>query len=223
MRRSRGAVLFLCLGVGLLGQTPVPAAPGVRVEVIGYKSLAEAVAYQFPEPAGQASVLEGFTLKVGALELSFQSGTATPVLVGGKAQGLYLQGKGSFRYLARDPVLHPVLRFNLKENTKIVPKEEALGGLSVGEPLKEAILWFLGRDLPPLPPPSVPAPLNAFRSTWLFFLEREELYSNKLPEDLLARMPIGALAAYRTAHEPGKAVVTAELVGEKEQIGRAHV
>jgi hypothetical protein len=215
MRRALWAVIVLSLCQGLSGQTPKAAVPGATVEVIGYKELAEAVAYQSPEPAGQASVLDGFKLKVGGLELAFQSGTATPVLVGGQARGLYLQGKGSFRYLARDPVLHPVLRFNLKENTEIVPKEEAPDGLVVGEPLKEAMVWFLGQDLPALPPPTVAAPQAAFRAARQFFLDREEVNNNGVAQ-MLMRMPIGELAAYRAANEPGKAVVTVELVGEKE-------
>ena len=213
MRCTPLAMLLLCLWGGLQAQAPAPA--GATVEVIGYKALAEAAAYQSPELAGQASVLEGFSLNVGGLELVFSSGTATTVLVGGKARGLDLQGKGSFRYLARDPVLHPVLKFNLKENTEIVPKEEALGGLAVGEPLKEALVWFLGRDLPTLPTPSVPAPLAAFQATRQFFLDREEVNTNRIAQ-MFTRMPLGELAAYQAANEPGKAVVTAELVGEKE-------
>ena len=213
MRGCTLAMFLFGFGPGLLAQAPAP--PGATVEVIGYKALAEAAAYQSPEPAGQASVLEGFSLKVGGLELAFTSGTATPVLVGGKARGLYLQGKGSFRYLAQDPVLQPVLKFNLKENTELLPREEPLGSLSLGEPLKEALVWFLGRDLPPLPPPSVPAPQAAFQAARQFFGDREEVSTNGTPQ-MMVRMPLGELAAYREANDPGKAVVTAELVGEKE-------
>jgi hypothetical protein len=216
MRRAFLAILHLGLGLALPAQTPAVRPPEATVEVIGYKTLAEAAAYQSPSLAGQASAIEAFQVKVGALQLDFQSGTATPILVGGNVRGLYLQGKGSFRYLAKDPVTQPLLRFNLKTNTQIVPEALASGALALGEPVKEAIVWFLGqKNLPTLPPPSLPTPTAAFQATREFFTPKEDVYTNGVPQQL-NRMPIGELAAYQAANEPGKAVVTAELVGEKE-------
>ncbi len=215
MRLAHKVALLCSMGLALAAQAP-PARPAeATVEVVGYKTLSEAAAYASPALAGQASSIEAFQVKVGSLQLDFQSGTATPILIGGSPRGLYLQGKGSFRYLAKDPVVQPLLRFNLKENSEIKPEAVATGGLAVGEPVKEAIVWFLGQELPPLAPPSLAAPTAAFQTTWGFFQAREEIFTNGLA-NMLTRMPLGELAAYRAANDPSKAVVTAELVGEKE-------
>ncbi len=211
------SVATLVLAAPLMGQPTRPQAPvaGATVEVVGYKTLAEAAAYQSPVLAGQASAIEALSIDMGNLHLELSKGIACPVLVGGKVRGLYLQGTGQFRYLAKDPVTQPVLRFNLKVNTKLVPTEAA-GGLSVGEPLKEAILWFIGRELPPLPPPTLPAPGAAFQALWTSFGARDETTTSGVPQ-LFMRMPIGQLAAYQAANDPAKPVVTGELVGEKER------
>lgn len=209
-------LLGLSLCHALLAQTPPRSIPGATVEVVGYKTLAEAAAYRSPALAGKASAIESLQIKVGALRLVFESGTATPVLIAGQPRGLYLQGKGRFTYLAKDLVTQPLLRFNLKENTKIVPTSVEGGALAVGEPLKEALVWFLGQNLPALPPPSLPTPTSAFQTTWEFFTAREEMSTNGLPQ-MLTRMPLGELAAYQAANEPGKAIVTAEMVGEEER------
>jgi hypothetical protein len=216
MRLALAAVLFICLSFVLSAQPGGNRPPaGATVEVLGFLSLPEAAAYRSPQLAGQASPIEAFQVKVGALQLDFQSGTATPLLIGGQPRGLYLQGKGRFRYLAKDPVTQPLVRFNLKTNTQIVPEALATGALALGEPVTEAIVWFLGQNVPVLPPPSLPAPTAAFQATWEFFTPKEDVYTDGVPQ-MLNRMPIGELAAYQAANEPGKAVVTAELVGEKE-------
>lgn len=208
---------LLIMSSQLEGQHTSPQAPiaGATVEVVGYKTLAEAAIYQSPVLVEQASAIESLSMDVGNLHLEFKNGVACPVLVGGKVRGLYLQGVGQFHYLAKDPVTQPMTRFNLKENTQILPAESGQA-LIVGEPLKEAILWFIGGDLPKLPPPSLPAPSAAFQAAWAFFGAREETTTSGLPQ-LLTRMPIGQLAAYQAANDPSKPVVTGELVGEKER------
>jgi hypothetical protein len=215
LKALAAALMLVPMQIHGQSQPPLPKPPGATVEVVAYRTLAEAAIYQSPELAGQASVLDHFSLNQGNLQLEFQSGIACPIVVGGKIRGLYLQGSGSFRYLAKDPVIHPLLRFNLKENTEIVPSVSG-GALAVGEPLKEAIFWFLGKDLPVLPPPSRPAPTAAFQAAWKFFETREETVTSGVTE-LLSRMPIGHLAAYQAANDPAKPVVTGEFIGEKER------
>jgi len=181
---------------------------------VAFRTLAEAAVFQTPILGERGSSIQKFTYSIGNLMLEFHSGTATPVLVNGKAKGLFLQGEGSFQYLAKDPVVHPLLKFNLKENTRLVPKATE-AGLSFGEPVKEALLWFLGAELPALPPPTVPAPKEAFQSAMRYFTTREEGLPSSVP-DFLSRLPIGQLAAYQRANDPGKAVVAIELVGVEE-------
>jgi len=210
------AAMLMCLSGQLQAQAPTAKVPGATVEVVGYKTLTEAAAFQTPVLAGQASSLEAFQIKVGAFQLDFQSGSATPILVEGKPRGLYLQGKGSFRYLAKDPVTQPMLRFNLKANTEILPKDGEAGALVLSEPVKEAIVWFIGQNLPNLAPPTLPAPMEAFKATGSFFRPPEDVFTGGVAQQF-SRMPIGEMAAYQAANDPGKAVVTAELVGEKER------
>ncbi len=209
-------VLILLAACQFQGQSLSPQnKPGeATVEVVGHKTLSEAAAYQSPVLADQASLISDFTLKVGNLQLDFKSGVGCPVLVGGKVRGLYLQGPGRFRYLAKDPVVQPLLRFNLKENTEIAPVA-AGEALTVGEPLKEAIVWFVGRDIPVLAPPTLPAPNAAFQATQTFFEKRDQGLPSSLTQ-LLDYMPIGQLAAYQAANDPARPIVVGELVGEKE-------
>ena len=194
-------VLILLAACQFQGQSLSPQnKPGeATVEVVGHKTLSEAAAYQSPVLADQASLISDFTLKVGNLQLDFKSGVGCPVLVGGKVRGLYLQGPGRFRYLAKDPVVQPLLRFNLKENTEIAPVA-AGEALTVGEPLKEAIVWFVGRDIPVLAPPTLPAPNAAFQATQTFFEKRDQGLPSSLTQ-LLDYMPIGQLAAYQAAND----------------------
>lgn len=209
-------VASICLLSSQLGaQTQPPPTPTATVEVVGYQTLVEAAVYQSPILDAQASLIDALSVDVGNLHLEFKNGVACPVLVGGKVRGLYLQGTGRFSYLAKDPVTQPLLRFNLKENTKITPVEQGQA-LMVGEPVKEAIIWFIGRDLPKLPPPSLPAPTAAFQMARAFFGAREEATTSGVAE-LLTRMPVGQLAAYQAANDPKTPIVTGELIGEKER------
>src|SRR5664279_4098760 len=96
-------VSILFLVAPLMGQQPRPTAPvpGTTVEVVGYKTLAAAAIYQSPVLADGASAIEALSIDVGNLHLEFSKGVACPVLVGGNVRGLYLQGTGQFRYLAK--------------------------------------------------------------------------------------------------------------------------
>jgi len=210
-------LLTFLMPMVMLAQAPGhPAKPAeATVEVIAQRPIAEAVGYQSPVPEKQASALENFSYTIGNLNLRFEKGLACPLMVDGQARGLYIRGMGTFRYLAMDPVTRPLLQFNLKENTKLkaLPVE---GGLSVGEPITEVILWFLGGIAPTLPAPSVPAPREAFEATWKFFSNRDTAGFGRTA-NLLSRLPIGQLATYRHANAPETAVVSAEITGEKEK------
>lgn len=211
-------LLPLALAAQTTGQQAKPAE--ATVEVVAHRPIAEAVAYQIPVPAREASTVENFTYTVGNMEIKFQHAVACPLLVDGQSLGLYLQGSGTFRYLAKDPVTQPLLRFNVKENTKLVP-QNVEGGISIGEPIKEAVLWFLGGTIPALPAPSLLAPKEAFTATWKFFSSRDTAGFGRAA-NLLSRLPIGQLATYRHANAPDKTIFSAEITGEKEKYVYTH-
>lgn len=208
----------LVLAAQSAGQQKKPAE--ATVEVIAHRPIAEAVAYHLPSPTNDASTVENFSYAVGGLKIQFSKAVACPLLIDGQKVGLYLQGNGTFTYLAKDPLTHPLLQFNLKENTKLTA-QKVEGGLSIGEPVKDCILWFLGAPFPTLPAPTIPAPKEALTASWKFFSSRDTAGFGRVA-NLLSRLPVGQLAAYRSANCPEKAIITAEISGEKEKYLYTH-
>lgn len=176
--------------------------------------LARSAHYQTPVLADRSSVVDHFVVTKGHLRVEFLSGTATPLRVGDAIRGLYLKGVGQFQYQSVDPVVHPLLRFNLKENTRILPGTDG-AFLTVGEPVTEAIVWFLGGQVPALPPPTEPAPKEAFHAALAYSQAR----ATSLPSgvsDQLTQLPICELAAYEMANDPTKRVEIVDLAGAEE-------
>lgn len=195
-------VAILCLAGLILANPPVRGA--------GPEALIPGVAL-----ADHASSVKDWTVASGAMTVHFEEGQAAYLLVGGAPAGVYVKGKGSFRFLAKDPVMRPTLLFNLSENTGLAARPEG-DALALGEPVTEAVFWFAGRELPQLAEPELPSLARDHAALAAVFEEREQLGWVRAP-DVLRRPPVGQLLAYRRLNALTEPLVTAELVGATER------
>lgn len=192
---------------------PLPLA--ALVALASPAVAAESVA-PFPVTvAEKASALKDWTYTVGNLTVTMEQGEAALLSVDGKPMGIYLKGKGSFQFKAGDPVMLPTLKFNLKHNTRLKVQGEGRESL-LTEPLSEAILWFVGRDLPALGPAEGGSLAAGYQALAKGFAERDEMAYVGAPS-ILERLPLNLLKAYRTLNGIQAPIVTAELVGAQER------
>lgn len=204
--------LAVCWSSNVEAQTP--PIPSATVEVVSKRVLVEAAKYHQPEADTNAHAVENLKLQYGHMTLNLIKGVVVVLKVDGKAEGLYFKGTGRFSYLSTDTIEHPLIDFNLHENTKLVPTKGP-AGMEVGEPLTEIVLWAGGYTLPVLGPASATLPKEEFIVADRFFNVRDEALQ-PLETNLLNRMPLGQLMAYRTANAPQARVVSAEITGERE-------
>ena len=73
----RAMAAFILLATGPIQGQPAQTRPAeATVEVVGYKTLAEAAAYRSPVLAKEASAIEQLSVQVGNLQLEFKKGIA---------------------------------------------------------------------------------------------------------------------------------------------------
>lgn len=210
----RSLLLALSLGVplSLAGQAPIPSA---SVEVVARRVFAEAAAFHQPTLHAEGRDVANWAFQIGQMKVLLSKGTATPLEVGGRVQGLHLKGQGTFTYLSSDPLQLPITRYNLAQQTRVEPVPTS-GGLEVKETFTDAVLWLAGAPLPELGPgAAVPAPREAYQALQGFFGARERVLPPQATH-LLNRMPLGQLMAYREANAPATQVATLEVDGARE-------
>lgn len=195
----------------LTAQAPIPSA---TVEVVSRRVLIEAAKYHQPEADMNAHPVENLTLQYGHMTLILSKGVAVAIKVDGKPEGLYFKGSGRFFYLSAETIEYPLIDFNLRENTNLVPTKGSKG-MEIGEPLTEVILWGGGCTLPDLGAASATLSKEDFSAANKFFSVRDEALQ-PFETSLLNRMPLGQLMAYRSVNSPQAKVVTLEITGDRE-------
>lgn len=205
----------ICLPSLLLGQGATPPVATATVEVVAKRTLVEAAQYHQPELSQNAYHVENLHVKVGNLDVHLAKGVAGYLQTAGQSHGFYFKGEGTFTYLATDPLQHALTRYNLAENTKIVPTNSN-GSLQVKDSINEAVVWMAGTPLPALESGSAEkSPKEAFEAALRFYSARE----TSLPPAFTTwanRMPLGQLMAYRQTNAPQSTVSTVEMEGTKD-------
>ena len=117
------ALALLVLPCSVRGETAEPAERGV---------LRTADELSVPE---SSRPVKDLVLSAGAGTVRLAEGHAA-IVTGpdGALAGLFLEGKGTFAYLSRDPREHPAVRWVLSKNTRLSPSTTD-AGLAVALPL----------------------------------------------------------------------------------------
>lgn len=130
----------------------------------------EPPAAPFPEPTVGAPcvAVSEARLAHANLEVLLAGGTACPVSLGAAKVGWFYAGSAKFRYLSRDPIEHPVLRFNAKTEGR-VDVADVEGGIAI-RGVAKTILWATSGDTPALTGDggaSAPEPYRNHREAFL--------------------------------------------------------
>jgi len=112
----------------LILATVLPLAPAAFAE----GGLAEAVSELNPGKLGSPCVaVHDGKLSQADLTLSLDHGVACPVLAGTSKVGWFFTGVSTFRYVSRDRIEHPVVRFNAKVEGRVTVKDVDGGSLAI--------------------------------------------------------------------------------------------
>ena len=104
---------------------------------------------QFENPKlGKALVVEGMSFSFGNMTLLLDKGSLAPVSDGGLSKGLFFSGKGRFLYESTDKTEHPVLAFNIEQQTKHKAAPTSSGTLTVESTFERLFLRVSGLPLP---------------------------------------------------------------------------
>lgn len=103
-----------------------------------------------PQLDSEAHELKDWTLELGHATYHL-TGRAAYLRAKNKVVGIYFTGTGSCRYVTRNSIELPVLRYNLRQQAKL-KAQPCPEGTAISDTLDEALFWFGG-----LVPPSLPA------------------------------------------------------------------
>lgn len=180
--------------------------PLLRLAAAGSELTVTGIAENYEHPSvGAGSRVQNLTFSSRGLSLLLASGIAAPVLVGGEVAGIFFEGDGSFFYDSSDPLETVAGRFTIDEATRL---ETETGGdrISVGGPLQRLLLWSTSDLLPPLLPADGPPPRDRF-----------EVHRKAFADDWFD--PPSILFAVPAIEAPEAAVVRAEMISGKDQLG----
>ncbi len=110
---------------------------------------------------GEAVTVSGFALKSGHLEISLESGSVTPLKAGDRTIGVFLTGKGSWRYTADEPVELPLVAYNLRKATDF-KVEKTPAALIINDKFTSARVWIANVELPSAQGSPAASPQKAF-------------------------------------------------------------
>ncbi len=151
-----------------------------------------------------------FRLSIGAGTALVAEGSAALVTgADGTPAGIFVTGKGTLEYVARDPREHPAVRYAVKKNTGLSPSNGD-AGLVVKDSF-QTLLWLApGAELPPIPGEATGPSLAAA-------LDRHRVRFEKIEEP-----PFAHLLAAQRRDAPSRPLVRAEASGGKEDLVFVH-
>jgi len=135
------------------------------------------------------------------LEVTLVSGAVCPVLAGGTTFGWFFAGNATFRYVSRDRIEQPVLRYNAKAEGRVTLKDLE-GGLAVVTGTVETVFFSAsGGALPELAGEPAGSPASAFEKHRASFARYADLSTAHLFAQ--ARLDGWATPAVRVELEGG--------------------
>lgn len=112
------------------------AAPSVAALAKSYDALTV---------AGASAQVRGARIESGHMVAMLTDGWRVPVKAGDDVVGFFFTGKGSFEYLAADPIELPVVEFNVKKATSLKP-EKGDKSLTLKDAFTEILVLTTGPD-----------------------------------------------------------------------------
>jgi hypothetical protein len=120
-------------------------------------------AFADPKLGGPCVAVRDGKLAHADLEIALGTGVACPVLAGEAKIGWFYSGTASFRYLSRDRIEYPVLRFNAKSEGRVEVKDVDGGSLAVTGSARTVFFAASSGALPALAGADTEAPVSAFQ------------------------------------------------------------